>query len=147
MMKRKDDLPIIFKLGETTWRVLLVILSIREPIGPRELSRRLNFSSPSVGLYHLEKLKEEDLVHKTRDGDYIINTNADFGFLENYLFYEQGALPRITMYATFVTFLMLAYGLFIPFDFSAHNIFALVVGWSAATFFWREFIRYYRTLK
>ena len=140
-------MPIIFRLGETTWRVLLVLLSIRRPIGPRELFRRLNFSSPSVAIYHLEKLKEEGFVQKSADGDYMVNPDADFGFLKEYLFYEHGAIPRITTYAMFITVLMIGYSILIPFDFGVHNIFALIVGWSAATFFWREFLRYYTALK
>ncbi|MFW9847195.1 MAG: hypothetical protein ACFFD6_10630, partial [Candidatus Thorarchaeota archaeon] len=71
-LRKTKELPIVFQLGETTWKVFLVLLSIRRSIGPRELSKRLNLSSPSVGLYHLEKLTRQNLALKTSDGDYVV---------------------------------------------------------------------------
>jgi len=136
----------VFQLGETTWKVFIVLLGIRRPIGPRELSKRLNLSSPSVGLYHLNKLLEHNLTIKTLDGDYVGNLEADLGFLENYLFFEHGAIPRITFYASFIFGLLLIYVITTPFDFGAHNVFALAIGISALTFFLMEISRHYNAL-
>ncbi|MGY5856234.1 MAG: hypothetical protein RTS72_06510 [Candidatus Thorarchaeota archaeon] len=145
-LRRTKSLPIVFQLGETTWKVFMVLLSIRRSIGPRELSKRLNLSSPSVGLYHLNKLTEQNLTLKTTDGDYIVNPDADLGFLENYLFFEHGAIPRITFYASFVTGLLIIYLLTTPFDFGAHNVFALAIGMSASAFLWMEVSRHYNAM-
>jgi hypothetical protein len=146
VLRRTKSLPIVFQLGETTWKVFMVLLSIRKPIGPRELSKRLNLSSPSVGLYHLNKLTEHKLVLKTTDGEYIVDPDADLGFLENYLFFEHGAIPRMTFYASFVTGLLIIYILTTPFDFGAHNVFALAIGMSASTFLWMEVSRHYKSI-
>lgn len=124
----------------------MLLLSIRRPLGPRELSKRLNLSSPSVGLYHLEKLTQQKLVLKTADGDYTVNPDADLGFLENYLFFEHGAIPRMTFYASFVTGLLIIYIATTPFDFGAHNVFALAIGMTALTFLWMEVRRHYNAL-
>ena len=123
-LKRTKSLPIVFQLGETTWKVFMVLLSIRKSIGPRELSKRLNLSSPSVGLYHLNNL----------------------GFLENYLFFEHGAIPRMTFYASFVTGLLIIYLVTTPPDFGAHNVFALAIGMSASAFLWMEVSRHYNAM-
>ena len=145
-LRRTKSLPIVFQLGETTWKVFMVLLSIRRSIGPRELSKRLNLSSPSVGLYHLSKLTEQSLALKTADGDYIVNPDADLGFLENYLFFEHGAIPRMTFYASFVTGLLVIYLLTTPLDFGAHNVFALAIGMSASAFLWMEVSRHYSAM-
>lgn len=144
--RRSKHLPIVFQLGETTWKVFIVLLGIRRPIGPRELTKRLNLSSPSVGLYHLNKLLQNHLALKTTDGDYIVDPAADLGFLENYLFFEHGAIPRMTFYASFITGLLVIYMATTPFDFGAHNVFALAIGMSALTFFWMEVYRHYGAL-
>lgn len=145
-LRRTKSLPIVFQLGETTWKVFMVLLSIRRPIGPRELSKRLHLSSPSVGLYHLNKLAQHGFVLKTVDGDYTVNPDADLGFLENYLFFEHGAIPRMTFYASFVTGLLIIYVLTTPFDFGAHNVFALAIGMSAMAFLWMEVSRHYSAM-
>ncbi len=144
--RRQRKLPIVFQLGETTWKVFMLLLSVRRPVGPRELSKRLNLSSPSVGLYHLEKLANNDLTVKNSEGEYEVNPKADLGFLENYLFFEHGAIPRITFYASFMTGLLILYVITTPFDFGAHNVFALVTGMSAALFLWVEVFRHYQSL-
>jgi hypothetical protein len=145
-LRRAKHLPIVFQLGETTWKVFIVLLSLRRPIGPRELSKRLKLSSPSVGLYHLDKLTKQNLSMKTTNGDYIVNPDADLGFLENYLFFEHGAIPRMTFYASFVTGLFVIYILTTPFDFGAHNVFALAIGMSASAFLWMEVFRHYKAI-
>ena len=134
-LRRTKSLPIVFQLGETTWKVFMVLLSIRRSIGPRELSKRLNLSSPSVGLYHLNKLTEHNLILKTIDGDYIVN-----------LFFEHGAIPRMTFYASFVTGLLIIYLVTTPPDFGAHNVFALAIGMSASAFLWMEVSRHYKAM-
>jgi len=146
LLRRSKSLPIIFQLGETTWKVFIILLGIRRPIGPRELSKRLNLSSPSVGLYHLNKLSQHNLALKTAAGDYIVNPEADLGFLENYLFFEHGNIPRMTFYASFITGLIIIYVVTTPFDFGAHNVFALAIGMSAFTFLWMEVYRHYSAL-
>ncbi len=145
--EKKDDLPIAFQLGETTWRVLLSLLNHRVSIGPRDLAKKIGLSSPSVALYHLEKLTKMSLAEKNNHGEYSVPEKADLGFLDNYLFFEHGSLPRMVFYAVYITGLLVVYSLSIPFDFGAHNVMAVVIALSAAAFFWIEVIRSRRLLK
>ncbi|RDE10977.1 MAG: hypothetical protein C4K49_12460 [Candidatus Thorarchaeota archaeon] len=144
---KKDELPIAFQLGATTWRVLLSLLSNRGAMGVRELSNKLSLSSPSVALYHLEKLVNLGLASKSASGEYYIRDDADLGFLDNYLFFEHGALPRMAFYAVFITGLLLVYAVTVPFDFGAHNVYALVIALAASSFFWLEVHRSRRLLR
>jgi hypothetical protein len=89
---------------------------------------------------------KQNLALKSTSGDYIVNPDADLGFLENYLFFEHGAIPRMTFYASFVTGLFIIYAATTPFDYGTHNVFALAIGMSALTFFWMEVYRHYNAL-
>ncbi|MFW9968248.1 MAG: hypothetical protein ACFFEA_13920 [Candidatus Thorarchaeota archaeon] len=144
-MKEKD-LPLVFELGPTTWRLLITLLSLRRPTGPRELAKRMQLSSHTVALYHLGRLQEHDIVEKTLDGDYQVREDADLGFLDNFLYLQYRILPRTMVYAVFVTGLLIFYTLFTAFDFSVHNVFALVLGVSGSVFLWAETYRIQRGL-
>ncbi|TFF92774.1 hypothetical protein EU546_07170 [Candidatus Thorarchaeota archaeon] len=141
--KIQFELPIVLQIGETTWRVLLALLRAGKPLGPKEVTETLSLSSRSVGLYHLEKLHELEMVEKNHEGEYRIKPDADLGFLEQYLFFERGAIPRIALYAAFSTVLLAFYVATVPFDFGAHNVYALAFGIIFTAFFWFETFRIY----
>lgn len=141
---KRKKIPIIFELGATTWRVLISLLTLREPIGPRELSRFLKMSSPSVALYHLEKLNSHNLIEKTSHGEYQVRKEADLSFLDNFLFLRHRVVPRITVYASFITGLVLVYLSLVAPDYGLHNIFALIIGVSASVFLWAEVHRMWK---
>ncbi len=143
MILNEDDieLPLIFELGPATWKVLMKLLAVREPLGPREIARRLGMSSHTVALYHLEKLQDHYLVEKTSTGEYQVNPNADLGFLDNFLFVRFKVIPRVFVYAIIVTSLLLFYATFVGFDYSIHSLFALTIGSISVVFFWAEVYR------
>jgi DNA-binding transcriptional ArsR family regulator len=136
-----SDIPIIMELGATTWRVLVWMLAHRQPIGARELGRALNMSSHSVALYHLQKLQKNNIVEKDDMGDYQVRKDADLGFLDNFLFVRFRIIPRVLLYAVIVTTLVGIYALFVPGDYSIHNVFALTIGVLSAIFLWSEVYR------
>ena len=136
-----SDIPIILELGATTWRVLVWMLAHREPIGARELARSLGMSSHSVALYHLQKLKTNEIVEKDNMRNYRVRKEADLGFLDNFLFVRFRIIPRVLLYAVIVTTLVMMYILFVPIDYSMHNVFALTIGVLASIFLWSEVYR------
>jgi hypothetical protein len=144
--KGRIELPIVLQIGETTWSVLLSLLKAGEPLGPKEITEILGLSNRSVGLYHLDKLHELEMVEKNHEGQYRIKPDADLGFLEQYLFFERGAIPRIALYAAFSTVLLGFYIATVPFDFGAHNVYALAFGIILTAFFWFETFRIYRAI-
>ena len=54
-------------ISGTTRNIYLYILTSKEPVGVRELSRNLNLSSPSLAQYHINKLMDMNLLKQTRD--------------------------------------------------------------------------------
>ncbi|MGQ4870890.1 MAG: helix-turn-helix domain-containing protein [Candidatus Thorarchaeota archaeon] len=144
--KHEDPLPLVMKLGPTTWKTLLALLGQRQPMGPRELARLLGLSSHTVALYHLNKLADHGLVEKTPDGDYVVSSEADLGFLADFLYVGFRAIPRNAFYAVFVTTLFVVYLLFVGVDYSAHSLFAVAIGFSATTFLWERVFDLWRRL-
>ena len=67
----KDDLDSV--LTGTTLKVYKAMITFGRPIGPRELQKLLSLSTPSLVLFHLEKLCSVGLVAKSGDGIYSIN--------------------------------------------------------------------------
>ena len=63
------------ELDGTTLRVYVALVNQDKPVGPRELTRLANLSSPSVAYRQLQKLEELGLVEKTPYGDYTVKVH------------------------------------------------------------------------
>lgn len=90
-------------LHGTTLRVYRFIISKNEPVGVREIQRKLKFSSPSLAQYHVDKLRNEGLI-KEDTGGYI----ADKVILQNLIRFRNMLIPRFFFY-----FLVFSFGLII----------------------------------
>ena len=67
------------KLKGNTLRVYWYLLqSSKNSAGPREIQRKLGFSSPALAVYHLDKLMELGLVEKIT-GEYHLKEIVDVG--------------------------------------------------------------------
>ncbi len=139
-------MPLALRLGPTTWRVLIALLSRHRPCGPRELARVLGLSSHSVAIYHLEKLVGHGVVEKTPDGEYTIREDADLDVLDNYLFFQSWAIPRVATYAAFVTGLFLTYLVGVGISYTVDSGYALAIGISATLLLWAEAYRQWQGL-
>ncbi|MBD3159751.1 MAG: hypothetical protein GF309_13295 [Candidatus Lokiarchaeota archaeon] len=137
----ESDIHTILELGATTWRVLVWMLASGEPVGARELSRALNLSSHSVGLYHLNKLIDYEIVEKNNYGDYVVRDDADLGFLDNFMFIGFRVIPRVLLFAVMITTLLFIYLVFVGPDLGIHSVFAATLGVLSAIFLWSEVYR------
>ena len=79
-----------------TLLVYRFIITKNEPVGVREIQRKLKFSSPSLAQYHIDKLKNEDLI-KEETGGYI----ADKVILKNLVRFRSMLIPRFFFYLIF----------------------------------------------
>ncbi len=59
-------------LNETTLQTYLYLVRTGKPVGPRDLMRGANLSSPSVAYRNLQKLMDKGLVAKDDYGNYIV---------------------------------------------------------------------------
>ena len=79
-----------------TLRVYKFVLTHDGPVGIREVQRGLELSSPTLALYHINKLEEAGLVRKELDG-YV----ADRVVLENLVRLRSFLVPRNLFYTVF----------------------------------------------
>jgi DNA-binding transcriptional ArsR family regulator len=79
-----------------TLKVYRFILRNGDPSGIREIQRALKLSSPTLALYHVNKLEEAGLVRKHETG-YV----ADRIVLENYVRLKRTLIPRFFFYTVF----------------------------------------------
>jgi len=81
-----------------TLQVYRFIIRCNEPARIREIQRSLGFSSPSLVLYHIEKLKEAGLIKEEGLG-YV----ADKVLLRNLVRFRSTLIPRYFFYFLFFT--------------------------------------------
>ena len=79
-----------------TLKVYQFIVRSKDPARVREIQRHLEFSSPSLVVYHLEKLKEKGLVREEARG-YV----ADKVILKNMIRLRNSLIPRFFFYSLF----------------------------------------------
>jgi DNA-binding transcriptional ArsR family regulator len=136
-MSRERALKLESELRGRTLRVYFELLSMRGPVGPRELQRALKLSSPSLAAYHLDKLVELGLVKCDR-GEYILEEAVHVGVLKQFIFFGRLAIPRHLLYATFFTAALVTYLVLYPQPLVFANVAAWLFGSVAAGVNWYE---------
>lgn len=137
----EDPSKVERELKGKTLQVYVYMLKKREPIGVRELQRDLNFSSPSVANYHIEKLIDLNLVSKDEYGRYYISQKAQISVLESFVNVGGRTIPRMSFFAAFFTTLLIAY---VVLNTETINIHALGFAIAGAVAFWFETVRVWR---
>ena len=113
-------------------------------MGVREIQRKLEFSSPTLAAYHIEKLENLGLVHKA-SGGYALSKEVKVGALSQIVKFGSLLLPRYIFYTVlFATMLgcYLAVSLLgNGFTFNIDSGFALLVGVAAVAVMAYECLR------
>lgn len=137
-MSSEDDIE--YKLHGKTLQVYLHLIKsgVNDSYGVREIQRALGFKSPSIASYHLEKLRELGLLAKDEKGDYRVVKEINVGLLKLYIKIGGLRLPRLLLYACFITSMVSTYLLVYPQTLSLHNLFALLVSFSSLAILWFE---------
>jgi len=140
---RSRELDLESELRGRTLRVYFELLSAKEPMGPRELQRKLNLSSPSLAAYHLDKLAELGLVRRDR-GVYTVEEVVQVGILKQFIWIGHRALPRHLFYAAFFTTALVIFLSVYPQHLTFGNLAAWLFGGGATALFWYETWRVYK---
>ncbi len=69
-----------------------------KPVGPREVMRGANLSSPSVAYWHLQKLESCGLLEKNVYGEYIVKEKIN---ISGHLWIGKNLVPRLMCYSLF----------------------------------------------
>ncbi|XES78295.1 MAG: hypothetical protein ACBZ72_05325 [Candidatus Bathyarchaeia archaeon] len=69
-----------------------------KPVGPREVMRGANLSSPSVAYWHLQKLEACGLLQKNGYGEYLVKEKVN---ISGHLWIGRNLVPRLMCYSLF----------------------------------------------
>jgi hypothetical protein len=135
------------KLRGTTLRVYWYLLEhgSESDVSVRKIQRALGFSSPTLSVYHLEKLADLGLLEK-RQGEYHVVREVKAGILKQFIRVGTVMLPRYVFYATLFTTLLMLFAAYLSGlgQISLSSIFALIFGILGTLMSWYECIRIWR---
>jgi hypothetical protein len=85
-------------LEGTTLNVYAYIVKEGKSVGPREVMRATNLTSPSVAHWHLQKLEALGLLSKTVYGEYTVKEKVN---VSGHLWIGRTLVPRLIFYSFF----------------------------------------------
>jgi hypothetical protein len=100
------------ELNATTFQTYLYLVKVGKPIGPRDLMRGANLSSPSVAYRNLQKLIDLGLVVKDNYGNYVVKEKLG---MKGYVWFGRSLIPTFAVFGfIFVGFLIAEIAVLIP---------------------------------
>ncbi|MGD0645567.1 MAG: hypothetical protein ABSA75_11745 [Candidatus Bathyarchaeia archaeon] len=113
------------ELNATTFQTYLYLVKVGKPVGPRDVMRGANLSSPSVAYRNLQKLMELGMVVKDPYSNYVVKEKVS---LNGYVWIGKTLVPSFAIFGfIFVGVLITEIGILIP---------HLLVGASIQESFW-----------
>lgn len=85
-------------LEGTTLNIYAYVVKEGKPVGPREVMRAINLSSPSIAHWHLQKLEALGLLSKNEYGEYIVKEKVS---VSGHLWIGRTLVPRLIFYSFF----------------------------------------------
>lgn len=123
-------------LKGTTWKVYKYVLE-NGPTGLREIQKSLRLSTPSLALYHLNKLEEEGIIKKDEQG-----YTATKILLRNRVKVKRWLVPRYFFYSLFmIAAIIVQTSIFRPRTISRDYAFSLAIMCTITAFCLYETIR------
>ena len=86
------------ELEGTTLNVYAYVVKEGKSVGPREVMRATNLSSPSIAHWHLQKLEALGLLGKTEYGEYTVKEKVN---VSGHLWVGRTLVPRLIFYSFF----------------------------------------------
>jgi hypothetical protein len=83
------------ELNATTFQTYVYLVKAGKPVGPRDVMRGANLSSPSVAYRNLQKLMDLGLVLKDEYGNYVAKEKVS---LKGYMWAGKTLIPRFTVF-------------------------------------------------
>ena len=83
------------ELNATTFQTYVYLVKIGKPIGPRDLMRGADLSSPSVAYRNLQKLMDLGLVVKDEYGNYVVKEKTG---MKGYVWIGKTLMPSFAIF-------------------------------------------------
>lgn len=100
------------ELNASTFQSYVYMVKAGKPVGPRDLMRGANLSSPSVAYRNLQKLMDQGLVVKDEYGNYVVKEKVG---MNGYVWVGKKILPSFAIFGfIFVGVLIAEIAVLIP---------------------------------
>ncbi len=100
------------ELNATTFQAYLYMVKVGRPVGPRDLMRGANLSSPSVAYRNLQKLIDVGLVVKDNYGNYVVKEKLG---MKGYVWFGKSLIPTFAVFGfIFIGFLIAEVAVLLP---------------------------------
>jgi hypothetical protein len=100
------------ELNQTLFQTYVFLVKADKPVGPRDLMRGANLSSPSVAYRNLQRLIDLGLVAKDDYGNYVVKRKVG---LSGYFWVGRKLVPRFVVFAlVFVGVLIAEVAVLVP---------------------------------
>jgi hypothetical protein len=83
------------ELNATTFQTYVYLVKVGKPVGPRDLMRGANLSSPSVAYRNLQKLMDLGLVVKDAYGNYVVKEKIG---MKGYVWIGKTLMPGFAIF-------------------------------------------------
>ena len=122
-MKRKKEV----RLSTVTWNVYLFILTSREPVGVRDIWRRLKLSSPGLAQYHINRLLEFGMIVQTREGKYVASEEKRIEALRSFVLIYGKLIPRLVFYGALIAGILVFYLIAWPIEWNFRDLTVIAI--------------------
>ena len=133
--KKARNTEIKDALQGKTLHVYLLLRDSPEPVGAREVQRRLEYSSVNVAVHHLEKLCRVGLAVKDEHGRYSISRKVSVGVMELFMNVGRVRFPRLLFYAAFFAALSVVYFVSAPVVIGRDSVYVMVLAVAGTVLF------------
>jgi ABC-type multidrug transport system fused ATPase/permease subunit len=139
------------ELEGITLSVYLYAVKKGKPVGPRDVMKGANLSSPSVAYRHLQKLEDLGYLQKNQYGEYITKDKAS---VRGYIWVGRRMLPKMLVYSIIFMIILIVELVVLAIHYSVENytfkvfflLLTLVTGFAMAVFTF-EALRHRRRTK
>jgi hypothetical protein len=83
------------ELNATTFRTYVYLVKVGKPVGPRDVMRGANLSSPSVAYRNLQKLMDLGLAVKDEYGNYVVKEKTG---MKGYVWVGKILIPTFAIF-------------------------------------------------
>lgn len=83
------------ELNATTFQTYVYLVKVGKPVGPRDVMRGANLSSPSVAYRNLQKLMDLGLVVKDEYGNYVVKEKMG---MKGYVWIGRTLIPSFAVF-------------------------------------------------
>ena len=116
------------ELEGITLDVYLHVVRKSKPVGPRDVMKAVNLSSPSVAYRHLQKLEDLSYLKKNEFGEYTLRTKAK---IKGFVWIGRRLMPAMWRYSfVFLAILVVEFYIFVvhyPYEHYEFKVFFLLL--------------------